>query len=72
MGLIDHAIAVHSRDGFVISQEFYSIVVNELVFNTIFGIGAVCVVCFFFFRQWEALLYIFPLMIMLYTDLLGE
>jgi hypothetical protein len=46
--------------------------VNELIFNTIFGVIAVCAVCFFFFPYWEAMLFIFPVMLMLYVDLLGE
>jgi diacylglycerol kinase len=53
-------------------QEFYAVVVNELVSNTIIGIIAVCAACFLFFPYWEAILFIFPVMLMLYVDLLGE
>lgn len=52
-------------------QEFYAIAVEELIFTTISGVVAVCTIGFFFFPHWKAILFIFPLMCMLYINLLG-
>ncbi|CAB9506450.1 Pick C1-like protein 1 [Seminavis robusta] len=51
--------------------EFYSVVVKELTFTTVSGIVAVTVIAFILIPHWSAALFVFPLMCMLYIDLLG-
>lgn len=52
-------------------QEFYAIAVEELIFTTISGVIAVCSIGFFFFPHWQAIFFTFPLISMLYINLLG-
>ena len=54
------------------AQEFYAVAVEELIFTTISGVAAVTGVGFFFFPHWMAVFFTFPLIAMLYIDLLGE
>lgn len=51
--------------------EFYAVAVEELIFTTISGVAAVCGVSFFFFPHWKAIFFVFPLISMLYINLLG-
>ena len=53
-------------------QEFYAVAVEELIFTTISGVAAVCGVGFFFFPHWKAIFFVFPLISMLYINLLGK
>lgn len=52
-------------------QEFYAVAIEELIFTTISGVAAVCGIGFFFFPHWMAVFFVFPLMVMLYINLLG-
>lgn len=51
--------------------EFYSVAVQELIFTTIIGVVAVTVVSLLLIPHWTAAFYVFPLISMLYVDLLG-
>lgn len=51
--------------------EFYAVAVEELIFTTISGVAAVCGAGFFFFPHWKAIFFLFPLISMLYINLLG-
>ena len=52
--------------------EFYSAVISELSFSTVVGVVAVCMVGFLLIPHWTAVLYMAPLIICLYIDMLGE
>ena len=54
------------------SQEFYAAAVEELIFTTISGVVAVAGVGFIFFPHWMAIFFVFPLISMLYVNLLGK
>jgi hypothetical protein len=49
----------------------YTVAVDELIFTTIWGVVAVCVVGFLMIPHWTAVLFVGPLIIMLYFYLLG-
>jgi len=51
--------------------EFFSVTQTELVQTTITSISAVCVLSLFFMPHWSAVLFISPIMLMLYIDILG-
>ena len=53
------------------SQEFYSVAIDELIFTTISGVLAVTFVAFLLIPHWTASLFVFPMMVILYVDLLG-
>ena len=53
-------------------QEFYSVAVVELMYTTVSGVVAVCVVGFFFIPHWGSIFFVFPMISMLYIDLLGK
>lgn len=50
---------------------FYEASVDELIFTTIAGVAAVTGVAFCFIPHWTAALFVFPLICILYIDLLG-
>ena len=50
---------------------FYSAVTGELILTTILGIAAVTIIAFLFIPHWTAALFVFPLITILYVDLLG-
>lgn len=51
--------------------EFYSVAVRELAITTIVGVVAVTLVAFVLMPHWTAVFIVFPMIIMLYVDLLG-
>jgi Niemann-Pick C1 protein len=51
--------------------EFYSASVDELIMNTVYGVASVAGVAFIFIPHWTASLFVFPLICMLYIDMLG-
>lgn len=53
-------------------QQFYSVVVGELISTTITGIIAVVLVGFILIEHWTATVFVLPLTLVLYIDLLGE
>jgi multidrug efflux pump subunit AcrB len=54
------------------TKQFYSVVVGELISTTISGIIAVVLVGFILIEHWTATLFVLPLTLVLYIDLLGE
>jgi len=55
-----------------LTWEFYDAVVNEWISSAITGCIAVTVVGFFFIPHWTASLFVFPMIAVLYTELMGE
>ena len=53
-------------------KEFYAVAVEELIFTTISGVAAVAGIGFIFFPHWKAIFFVFPLISMLYINLLGK
>jgi predicted RND superfamily exporter protein len=51
--------------------EFYAMMVDELVLNTILTILAVCTIIFMFLPHWTATLFLTPIISMCYIDLIG-
>lgn len=51
--------------------EFYSAVENELIFNTVTGIIAVSIIGFILISHWSAVMFVFPMIFVLYIDVLG-
>jgi len=51
--------------------EFYSVAVEELILSTILGVVSVSVVAMIFIPHWTAVLFLGPLICVLYIDLLG-
>lgn len=51
--------------------EFYSVAVKELIYTTIAGVVAVALVAFFLMPHRTAVFFVFPMILMLYIDLLG-
>ncbi|CAB9522251.1 Pick C1-like protein 1 [Seminavis robusta] len=68
-GTEDWSFFTFNSDYFI--WEFYSAVVEEQLLTTIAGILSVCAIGFIFFPHWKAILFLFPLMSMLYICLLG-
>jgi len=56
---------------FLYLQEFYTAVIDELIFTTVSGITAVTVVAFILIPHWTACFFVLPMMVILYIDLLG-
>jgi Niemann-Pick C1 protein len=52
--------------------EFYNIAVQELITTTVASVVAVSVVALFFIPHWSALLFIVPMISIVYIDLLGK
>ena len=52
--------------------EFYSTVVAELSFSTVIGIASVSLVALFLIPHWTAVLFITPMIVSLYTGMLGK
>ena len=52
--------------------EFYSTVLEELTFSTFIGIVSVSLVAFFLIPHWTAVLFITPMIVSLYTGMLGK
>jgi len=52
--------------------EFYSVCVKELTYTTISGVISVTVVAFLLMPHWSAVVFVFPMICMLYIDLLGK
>jgi Niemann-Pick C1 protein len=52
--------------------EFYSVCVSELTATTIAGVVSVTVVAFLLIPHWTAVFYVFPLIVILYVDMLGK
>ena len=50
---------------------FYVAVARELILTTIWGIAAVTIIALLFIPHWTAALFVFPLITILYVDLLG-
>ena len=53
-------------------QEFYAVAVNELIFTTVSGIIAVCFVGFVLIEHRSATMFVLPMILLLYVDLLGK
>merc|ERR1719330_142907 len=51
--------------------EFYSVSVKELYLTTVLSVVTVCVITTIFIPHWIAVLFVFPLICLLYVDLLG-
>lgn len=51
--------------------EFYTVAVEELIFTTLSGIVAVCLVGFVLIEHRSATAFVFPMILILYVDLLG-
>ena len=51
--------------------EFYSVCVEELILSTVIGVISVTGVALLFIPHWSAAVFVFPLICMLYLDLLG-
>jgi hypothetical protein len=54
------------------TKQFYSVVVGELISTTISGIIAVVLVGFILIEHWTATVFVLPMTLVLYIDLLGE
>ena len=67
--LCGEALDIVSHVHFLRSQ--YTVAVEELIFNTIWGVLAVCIIGFLLIPHWTAVFYVGPLMVMLYFYLLG-
>ena len=52
--------------------EFYNVAISELITTTISSVVAVSVVALVFIPHWSALLYIVPMVSIVYIDLLGK
>lgn len=52
--------------------EFYGAIVRELTFTTIVGVVAVVGIGFLLIPHWSASLFVFPLIVMLYIDVMGK
>jgi predicted RND superfamily exporter protein len=50
---------------------FYTVAVDELILTTVIGVVAVTGVAFLFIPHWTAVLFVLPLICVLYVDLLG-
>jgi hypothetical protein len=50
---------------------FYSVVVQELVSNTLISVLTVTAITLIFLPHWTAALYVFPFLCFLYIDMLG-
>ena len=55
----------------VLSRELYSVAVQELIFTTVASVASVCFVGFVMLPHWSGVLFVGPLIIMLYFNLLG-
>jgi Niemann-Pick C1 protein len=53
------------------SWEFYSVAVRELVLSTILGVAAISGLTILLIPHWSAVLFVAPLLIVMYVDLLG-
>lgn len=51
--------------------EFYAITANQLTFSTVTGVVAVTVVSFLLMPHWTATVFVLPMIVILYLDLLG-
>jgi Niemann-Pick C1 protein len=51
--------------------EFYTVAIDELIFTTIAGVVAVCLVGFILIGHWSATAFVLPMILVLYVDLLG-
>ena len=51
--------------------EFYAASVNELILTTILGVVSVTFVALLFIPHWTAVLFVLPMILILYVDLLG-
>jgi predicted RND superfamily exporter protein len=51
--------------------EFYSVAVEELIRSTILGVVSVSLIALIFIPHWSAIVFVAPLISMLYVDLLG-
>ena len=54
------------------SKEFYAVAVDELIFTTVSGIIAVCLVGFVLIEHRSATAFVLPMILLLYVDLLGK
>jgi predicted RND superfamily exporter protein len=63
--------AFFSYDQIYFIWEFYSVVASELLVNTLIGIFVVALVAAICIPHWTAVLFIFPLTCIMYTNLLG-
>jgi len=63
--------AFFTFDGVYYIWEFYSAAPDELTLSTILGVVAVTAITFLFMPHWTAALFVFPLIGILYVDLLG-
>lgn len=52
-------------------RELYAVAIKELIFTTISGVVAVCFVGFVVIPHWTAVLFVGPMIVMVYFDLLG-
>jgi predicted RND superfamily exporter protein len=54
-----------------LSYAFYNVCIAELISNTIFGICSVTIIAMIFVPHWTASLFVLPLVVMMYTCILG-
>jgi Niemann-Pick C1 protein len=52
--------------------QFYSVCVSELTSTTIAGVVSVTIVAFLLIPHWTAVFYVFPIIVILYLDMLGK
>lgn len=52
--------------------DFYSVLVNGLIFSTVLGIATICIVSFLFLPHWTAAFILTPMISVLYIDLIGK
>jgi Patched family len=71
-GLEDDEWAFFPFDSIFFIWDFFTVVAPELVFNTYSGIIAVSLVGFVLIPHWTASLFVTPLIIVLYIELLGK
>lgn len=63
--------AFFTYDNLYLLWEFYAAAVDELIFTTVSSVVAVTAVCLLFVPHWSAVMFIFPLISVVYIDLLG-
>ena len=60
-----------TMEGMYFLWEFYTAAVNELIFTTISGVVAISIIGFLLIPHWTSILFITPLIMVIYVNLLG-
>ena len=63
--------AFFTYDDLYLTWEFYNAIVGEWIFTTITGVVAVTAIGFICIPHWTAVMFVFPLIAILYIDLIG-